>query len=220
MAAEAIDVRLDRSTTEVRRGMLAKRVLDLLVGSGTLLLATPLLAVIAAVIAGTSRGPVLYRQLRVGRHGELFSLVKFRTMRHGTDTEVLSDPELAAAYQANGWKLPPDDHRITTVGRWLRRTSLDELPQLWNVLAGQMSLVGVRPLLADELAQRPERDQQLYRSMPPGMTGLWQVEGRSALDEIDRLELDRAYVEQWSLRRDLVLLARTPLAVLNVANAH
>jgi lipopolysaccharide/colanic/teichoic acid biosynthesis glycosyltransferase len=220
MSAEAIDVRLDRDSGTLRASLAVKRAIDVAIGTVGLVLAAPLLLALSMLIALTSRGPVLYRQQRIGRDGRAFALVKFRTMRHGTHDEVLSDPALRAAYEANGWKLPPDDPRITRLGRWLRRTSLDELPQLWNVVVGHMSLVGIRPLLADELARRPESDQQLYRTMRPGMTGLWQVEGRSSLDDVDRLALDRAYVEHWSLRRDLVLLARTPAALLRLSHAH
>ena len=140
--------------------------------------------------------------------------------RVGTHEEILGDATSRAAYESNGWKLDRDDPRITRIGRWLRRTSLDELPQLLNVLAGDMSLVGVRPLLVDELARRPVYDQELYSSMRPGMTGLWQVGGRSTLDDVDRLELDRSYIECWSLRGDVALLARTPVAVLQVSQAH
>ena len=185
-----------------------------------LLYLVPLFVVAAAGIRATSVGPVFYRQERVGQGGRTFKVLKFRTMRVGTHEEVLSDPAGRATYESNGWKLRRDDPRITRVGRWLRRTSLDELPQLLNVLAGDMSLVGVRPLLADELARRPAYDQQLYSSMRPGMTGRWQVKGRSALGDVDRLELDRSYVECWSLWGDVVLLARTVAAVLHVSHAH
>jgi lipopolysaccharide/colanic/teichoic acid biosynthesis glycosyltransferase len=202
----------------VRAGV--KRTIDVILGLSTLVVVAPLIAVAALCVRATSPGPVFYRQTRIGRGGQCVEVVKFRTMKVGTHEEVLADPDLRAAYESNGWKLERDDPRITTVGRWLRKTSLDELPQLLNVLAGDMSLVGVRPLLADELARRPVYDQQLYSSMRPGMTGLWQVGGRSALDDVDRLELDRSYVERWSLWGDVVLLARTPAAVLQVSRAH
>lgn len=197
-----------------------KRAIDVLLGFSTLVVVSPLIVVAAVCVWATSPGPVFYRQQRVGRGGRCVDVVKFRTMKVGTHEEVLADPALRAAYESNGWKLERDDPRITRVGRWLRRTSLDELPQLLNVLAGDMSLVGVRPLLAEELARRPVYDQQLYSSMRPGMTGLWQVGGRSALDNVDRLELDRSYVERWSLWGDVVLLARTPAAVLHISQAH
>jgi lipopolysaccharide/colanic/teichoic acid biosynthesis glycosyltransferase len=200
-------------------GAIAKRVMDVVLTVVALVLASWLLAAIAVVVKLTSRGPVFYRQERIGRLGRPFSIVKFRTMRVGTHEEILSDPALRARYESNDWKLPSDDPRITRVGRWLRATSLDELPQLLNVAAGDMSLVGVRPLLAEELAQRPAYDQVLYRSMLPGMTGLWQVEGRSTMSHVDRLALDRRYVETWSLHHDVALLARTPAAVVHLARA-
>jgi lipopolysaccharide/colanic/teichoic acid biosynthesis glycosyltransferase len=197
-----------------------KRSADVVLGLFTLAVLSPVFLAVAAAVWATSPGPVFYRQRRVGRGGVAFDVVKFRTMRVGTHEEILTDPVARSDYESNGWKLQPDDPRITRVGRWLRKTSLDELPQLLNVLTGDMSLVGVRPLLEDELVRRSAHDQQLYRSMRPGMTGLWQVEGRSTLDEVDRLELDRTYVEQWSLWRDVLLLARTPAAVFRVSHAH
>ena len=210
----------DADVAEVRNGSRWKRMCDMVLGCFAVVLLLPLMVVTAVVIRVTSSDPVLYRQTRVGRGGRRFEVVKFRTMRAGTHEEVMCDPVARSLYEANGWKLAPDDSRITPVGRWLRKTSLDELPQLFNVLAGDMSLVGVRPLLADELAQRPVSDQELYLSMRPGMTGLWQVEGRSTLSEVDRLELDRAYLERWSLRRDLLLIARTPAALLRLSRTH
>jgi lipopolysaccharide/colanic/teichoic acid biosynthesis glycosyltransferase len=193
-----------------------KRVVDVMGASIGLLLLSPVLVAVAIGIRCTGRGPVLFRHERVGLGGRRFSVWKFRTMCPGTQEEVLGDPAQRAEYVTNGWKLLPDDPRITPLGRVLRRSSIDELPQLANVLAGDMSLVGVRPLVPDELAARPASDQEAYTSMRPGMTGRWQVEGRSNLDEIDRLQLDREYVERWSLWSDLALLVRTPVAVLRV----
>lgn len=206
--------RLNRSSLAV------KRFVDLLLASVTLVLVAPLMAAVALAIKATSRGPVLFRQERIGRGGRPFTLVKFRSMRDGTHAEVLADEEQRRRYVENDFKLAPDDPRITKVGRFLRRTSLDELPQLLNVLRGEMSLVGVRPLLADELALRSPHDRACYELLPPGLTGLWQVEGRSAISHDDRYTLDRRYVEQWSLRNDLELLLRTPFAVLRVGAAH
>lgn len=174
----------------------------------------PVGLIAAAAIKATSTGPVLFRQKRVGKDGTLFEIYKFRTMRPGTDTEVMQCAVQREQYKANGFKLSEDDPRITRVGRLLRKTSLDELPQLINVLRGEMSLVGIRPLLEDELADRPSYDQDCYRLFRPEMTGLWQVSGRSAVELDDRIELDRRYVEEWSLQGDLSILLRTPIAVL------
>jgi exopolysaccharide production protein ExoY len=175
---------------------------------------------IAALVKLTSRGPVFFTQARVGRGGELFTVYKFRTMEDGTHGALLSDAAAAAAYRDNDFKLPPNDPRITRLGRFLRKTSLDEVPQLLNVLKGEMSIVGVRPLLADELAIRPSLDQALYRGMRPGMTGLWQVRGRSTVGKTDRLELDRTYLQNWSVWGDVKIAAKTPFALLKIGHAH
>jgi len=220
MSTGSMDVTARRDGVAAAVRTAAKRGIDVVLGMSTIVVLSPLFVAVAVFLKATCPGPIFYRQQRVGRGGGRFEVAKFRTMRVGTHEEVLADPAMRAAYESNGWKLDPDDLRITRVGRWLRKTSLDELPQLLNVLAGDMSLVGVRPLLAEELAQRPAYDQQLYSSMRPGMTGLWQVAGRSTLDDVDRLELDRSYVECWSLWGDVVLLARTPVAVLYVSQAN
>jgi lipopolysaccharide/colanic/teichoic acid biosynthesis glycosyltransferase len=153
--------------------------------------AAPLL-VAAAVVRLTMGAPVLFRQVRPGRDGEPFTLVKLRTMRSGAGS---------------------DTERLTPFGRFLRSTSLDELPELWNVLRGDMSLVGPRPLLVEYLPLYSERQARRHE-VRPGLTGLAQVSGRNLLDWEDRLELDVRYVETWSLGLDLRILARTALAVL------
>ena len=196
------------------------RVLDIVVGLASLILCAPVMAVIAVLVRVTSRGPVIFRQSRVGRGGESFEVLKFRTMANGTHAEVLDDPELRLLYELNDFKLPSDDPRITRVGRFLRRTSLDELPQLVNVLKGEMGLVGVRPIEYDQLALRSRHDQALYHHHKPALTGLWQVEGRSAYRNTHRVDLDRRCLEQWSVRSNLKILARTPKAVLVGAGAH
>ena len=203
------------------RGQLAlQRIFDVSTATvGLVLFVLPALF-IAMSVKTTSSGPVLFKQQRVGRNGELFTVVKFRTMRDGTHREVLDNEAERQAYRNNDFKLRPDDPRITGIGRVLRKTSLDELPQLFNVLAGDMSIVGIRPLLNEELALRPAYDQQLYRSMRPGLTGLWQVEGRSTVQKGDRLHLDRRHVETWSVWGDVKLAARTPLALLRTGHAH
>lgn len=198
----------------------SKRALDAVLAAGGLLMLWPLMLVIGATVVATSRGGALFKHERIGRDGRPFTLYKFRSMRAGTSERVMNDPVLRAHYQANNFKLEGSHEAITRVGRLLRKSSLDELPQLWNVLIGEMSLVGVRPLVADELATRSISDQQLYISLPPGLTGLWQVEGRSAIEGTERTELDRRYVEEWSFWNDVRILARTPLAVLRSANTH
>lgn len=197
-----------------------KRGIDVALASVGLLLGVIPGLIIALFVKATSRGPVLFVQERVGVGGRRFRVYKFRTMLDGTHAAVLADDALRKRYELNGFKLSPDDPKITAVGRFLRKTSLDELPQVLNVARGDMSVVGVRPLVEVELALRDPYDQELYRSMRPGLTGLWQVEGRSSVTIAERVELDRAYAENWSISGDLRILARTPVAVLRVSQAH
>lgn len=206
---------------ELNRWALAvRRTLDLVIGLVVLvLLIVPSLIIIVLVVV-TSRGPILFTQKRVGKNGRTFNVLKFRTMQAGTHTAIITDDAELARYQDNGFKVQPDDPRITSVGRVLRKSSLDEIPQLVNVFWGDMSIVGIRPLLPEELALRSERDQMLYRMLRPGMTGLWQVEGRSHVEQVDRVGLDRTYIESWSIGSDLWIMLRTPFALLKVGNTH
>jgi exopolysaccharide biosynthesis polyprenyl glycosylphosphotransferase len=196
---------------------LLKGVLDRVVGLLLVVLLAPLLAAIACVIRLSDGGPALFRQVRVGRHGEEFTIHKFRTMRVDADCEYR---RLVEAGGGDGvlFKLTSDP-RVTLVGRFLRRSSLDELPQLWDVLAGSMSLVGPRPQRAEEVARyHPDAHRRLL--VRPGMTGLWQVSGRSQLSWDEALQLDLHYIENWSLGLDLVLLWRTVAVVLGARGAY
>ncbi|UJP41003.1 sugar transferase [Cellulomonas palmilytica] len=197
----------------------AKSLFDWCTALALLVLLAPLMLTIAALVKLTSPGPVLYAQERIGKDGERFRMLKFRTMRVG------AHDELAAVLAANGvdgvgafYKLK-DDPRVTRVGRVLRRLSLDELPQLVNVLRGDMSLVGPRPQIEAEVAtyDRVAHRRLLVR---PGMTGLWQVSGRSSLDPRTAMRLDVAYVENWTLAGDVLILARTARAVLAREGAY
>lgn len=181
-------------------------------------LSAPLLITIAIAIKLTSSGPVFFRQKRVARNGHEFSMIKFRTMRHGADLMLSSlDIETDAGNEVL-FKIK-DDPRVTRVGRFLRRFSLDELPQLFNVLTGQMSLVGPRPPLPSEVATY---DKDVHRRLlvRPGMTGLWQISGRSDLSWEESVRLDLYYVENWSLVTDLVILWRTVRAVWSSHGAY
>lgn len=190
------------------------------VGAALALVAlAPLLAGIAISIKldRDGRGPVLFRQTRVGRDGAEFPIWKFRTMHPDAETRR---SELQAPGSGNGvlFKLR-DDPRVTRSGRWLRRFSLDELPQLVNVVRGEMSLVGPRPPLPDEVARYPS-DMRRRLRVKPGMTGLWQVSGRADLSWEDSVRLDLQYVENWSLTSDLVIMLRTGTAVLRRSGAY
>ncbi|MGH3716178.1 MAG: sugar transferase [Micromonosporaceae bacterium] len=195
----------------------AKEIFDRVGAAVLLLLLAPLLAVIAVRIWRGSPGPVLFRQVRVGRDGGEFTMLKFRTMY--ADAEA----RLAALLDRNEldgvlFKMR-DDPRVTPTGRWLRRWSLDELPQLLNVLRGDMSLVGPRPPLPREVAVYPD-DMRRRFVVKPGLTGLWQVSGRSDLSWEDSVRLDLRYVENWSLSLDLVILLRTLTAVSRASGAY
>jgi Undecaprenyl-phosphate galactose phosphotransferase WbaP len=193
----------------------AKRALDLLGVLAGGLLISPLLLIIAAVIKLDSPGPVFYGQRRLGNEGKHFCCWKFRTMRADAGellNELLKkDPELRTEWEKEH-KLR-NDPRITRVGSFLRKTSLDELPQLWNVLRGEMSLVGPRPIVHAEVP-RYQEVYDLYRRVKPGMTGFWQVSGRSETSYKERVEMDTYYVRNWSGWLDIVILARTVGAVL------
>ena len=178
--------------------LLAKRALDVAVAGAGLALSAPILAATALVVRGTLGKPVLFRQRRPGREGKPFEVVKFRTMRDATD--------------ASGRTLP-DAERLTTTGRVLRATSLDELPQLWNVLRGEMSLVGPRPLLMQYLPRYNSRQRRRHEVLP-GITGWAQIHGRNAVTWAERFDLDVWYVENWSLALDLKVLWLTCRAVV------
>ncbi|MBA2638363.1 MAG: sugar transferase [Solirubrobacterales bacterium] len=196
---------------------LMKRTFDLVVSGALLLVLSPLFAGIALAVKLSSRGPVVYRSRRPGIGGAPFACLKFRTMQHDADQR---QADLESTNEASGalFKIRHDP-RMTGVGRWLRRYSLDELPQLLNVLRGEMSLVGPRPL--------PERDFERLQSwhkkrylVLPGITGLWQVSGRSELDFDDLVRLDFLYLERWSVFLDLVILLKTVPAVLGRRGAY
>jgi lipopolysaccharide/colanic/teichoic acid biosynthesis glycosyltransferase len=180
--------------------VIAKRALDVAGGSVGLLVSAPFLAAAAAAIKLEDGGPVLYRQRRVGKDGREFELLKLRTM-------VVGAERLGA-----GYAIDEGDPRITRAGRLLRRLSVDELPQLWNVVRGDMSLVGPRPTLAYQVERYTER-QRRRLDVKPGLTGWAQIHGRASLPWSDRIELDVWYVEHRSFWLDLRILARTPFAL-------
>lgn len=191
-------------------GRLAKRIIDVM-GSVLLLLAfAPVIAVIALCIKLYDRGPVIYRRRVVGQKGE-FDAFKLRSMRVDADKLLQCDPVLRAEFEQN-FKLK-NDPRITPVGRVIRKLSLDELPQLWNVLAGQMSLIGPRMIAPEEMEKFGE-GRNIFRQMKPGMTGYWQVQARQQVSYRERVEMEIFYVQNWSLLLDMKILLLTPLRVL------
>jgi lipopolysaccharide/colanic/teichoic acid biosynthesis glycosyltransferase len=193
----------------------AKRISDIGLSLALIAVTAPLLLLLCLLVKATSAGPALFRQERLGRDKQPFTLLKLRTMYTGTDdrihrdyvTSLLSDGEAVPVGGSGLFKLEADP-RITPLGAWLRRTSLDEFPQLFNVLHGEMSMVGPRPALAWEARLFEETYQQRF-AVKPGLTGLWQVSGRSRLSMREALELDVEYVIRRSFMLDLVILLRT-----------
>jgi exopolysaccharide biosynthesis polyprenyl glycosylphosphotransferase len=194
-----------------------KRALDIVACGVSLILLLPALAVIAILIRLTSPGPVLFPQERVGRDGHSFRMLKFRSMENNAEENLA---KLREQNEGSGllFKLK-DDPRVTRIGRVLRKHSLDELPQLWNVLVGDMSLVGPRPPLPDEVRSYENHvHRRLY--IKPGLTGMWQINGRSDLSWEESVRLDLYYVENWSLAGDLMIIWRTFKVVLNPVGAY
>jgi lipopolysaccharide/colanic/teichoic acid biosynthesis glycosyltransferase len=202
------------------RTSVGKRVLDILIATVLLVLTSPVWLVAAVLILTSSRGPILFRQERVGVDGRTFTCLKFRTMRHGASDEahrslisrmLSSDAGVDARIDDDGptaYKLAADA-RIVPATRWLRKLSLDELPQLINAIRGEMSIVGPRPPLPYEV-ERYAAWQLERLSVKPGITGLWQVSGRNRLSYKEMCALDVQYVRSWSLWLDLQIMARTP----------
>jgi lipopolysaccharide/colanic/teichoic acid biosynthesis glycosyltransferase len=191
-----------------------KRAFDLLLACILVVAAAPVGAAIAIIIRLTSSGPVLFRQRRLGLDGIPFTMLKFRTMYQGVSpeaherfvTEMIASPPVSSAGAIHKLR---QDARVTRVGRWLRRTSLDELPQLINVLKGEMSIVGPRPPVDYEVAKY-EPWQWGRLAVRPGITGLWQVSGRNRLTYHEMCETDIRYIDEWSLMGDLKIVVRTP----------
>lgn len=207
-----------RAATVDRWPLWVKGAIDRVVAGLALIVLSPLLAVVAAAVALTSKGPALFVQTRIGRHGKPFRMVKFRSMRYDAESLIASLQHHNEADDGLLFKMRKDP-RVTRVGRFLRKYSLDELPQLLNVVSGSMSLVGPRPALPGEVAQYDAWLQQRLL-VKPGLTGVWQVNGRSDLPWEESVRLDLDYVENWSLRLDLWVLARTPRAVVSGTGAY
>ena len=194
-----------------------KVVLDYLLACVALLILSPLLLVLALIVKLDSPGPVLYRRRVMGRGGGQFDALKFRTMVTNGDAVLAAHPELYALWLQEQ-KLK-DDPRVTRSGRWLRKLSLDELPQLLNVLAGEMSLVGPRMITPSELVRYGDHASELL-TVRPGLTGLWQVSGRADLERGDRVRLDLQYVRTRSVWMDVRLLLATMPAVIRGRGAY
>jgi exopolysaccharide biosynthesis polyprenyl glycosylphosphotransferase len=200
--------------------LVVKRALDIATAAFALLLLSPLMLAIVVGIKATSPGPVVFTQKRFGKGKRPFKMYKFRSMRVDAEALLHSSPVLYDEYRKNGFKLPEDqDPRITPLGRILRKTSLDELPQLWNVLRGEMAIVGPRPIVPGELDHYGSA-ACLLLALKPGLTGAWVVGGRSQIGYPHRAELELQYVRNWNLWQDVAIIARTIPMILSRRGAH
>ena len=222
---------LNHKTPQKRLTLAIKRVMDFGASALILLTISPILAAIAVIIKLTSKGPVIFRQERLGQSGARFNCLKFRTMYANNDPKIhqeyiaqfIAGKEGAAGQQDNGKKPVykiTNDPRVTPIGRLLRKTSLDELPQFWNVLRGEMSLVGPRPPVPYEFEIYDTWHRRRVLELKPGITGLWQVSGRSSTSFDDMVRLDLRYCRSWSLWLDIKILLATPTAIFTGQGAY
>ncbi|WP_445290604.1 sugar transferase [Aeribacillus sp. FSL K6-2848] len=200
---------------------ITKRTMDIVGAIIGLILTSPLFFIISIFyLFGDSKGPIFFKQIRVGKNGKKFYIYKFRSMIVKAEDKLKADKELYQKYVENNYKLEPhEDPRITNLGRFLRKTSLDEIPQLINVLKGEMSLVGPRPVVVEELREYGDRVNE-FLSIKPGMTGYWAVSGRSNIDYPERVDLELFYVYNQSFYLDIRIIFKTLQIVLTRKGAY
>jgi exopolysaccharide production protein ExoY len=198
-----------------------KRFIDVIGSVFGLILTLPVLMVISVFyFFGDLKGPILFKQIRIGQNGKQFYIYKFRSMVVNAEEKLKANQQLYEKYVRNGYKLEPfEDPRITTFGAFLRKSSLDELPQLLNVLKGEMSLVGPRPVILEELQEYKENKDK-FLSVKPGVTGYWQVSGRSDVGYPERVDLELFYVNNQSLLFDVKILFKTVITVILKKGAY
>ncbi|MEK5325867.1 sugar transferase [Aeribacillus sp. FSL M8-0254] len=200
---------------------MTKRTMDIVGAIIGLILTSPLFLIISIFyLFGDSKGPIFFKQIRVGKNGKKFYIYKFRSMIVKAEEKLKADKELYEKYLRNNYKLEPhEDPRITNLGRFLRKTSLDEIPQLINVLKGEMSLVGPRPVVFEELREYGNRVNE-FLSVKPGITGYWAVSGRSSIDYPERVNLELFYIYNQSLMLDLKIILKTFIGVISGKGAY
>lgn len=198
-----------------------KRLIDVVMAGTALIIIAPILLLISlGYLVGDNKGPILFKQKRVGLNGKEFNIYKFRSMVTNAEEKLREDPVLYQKYLANSYKLNPDeDPRITKFGCFLRETSLDELPQFFNVLMGNMSLVGPRPIIGEELRQYKDKTDE-FLSVKPGITGYWQTNGRSNVGYPERIDIELFYVKNKSLRLDILIIFKTFAKVFSRCGAY
>lgn len=201
--------------------LVVKRLMDMMGAAVALIILAPILIVISTgYLFGDNQGPVLFKQKRMGQNGKEFYIYKFRSMVENAEEKLREDPVLYKKYLSNSYKLNPDeDPRITKFGCFLRETSLDELPQFFNVLMGNMSLVGPRPIIGEELLQYEDRIDD-FLSVKPGITGYWQTNGRSNVGYPERIDIELYYVKNKSLSLDIFIILRTFVKVFSRCGAY
>lgn len=196
------------------------RFLDILLSVVFIIVTFPVFALLCLFVKLDSKGPVLFKQNRIGHNGKVFKIMKFRTMMIDSEQRLRNDPILYQKYVENNYKLDPsEDPRITKLGKFLRETSLDEIPQFFNVLKGDMSIVGPRPVLNVELAEYGDKVNK-FLSVKPGVTGYWQVSGRSNVGYPERVDLELYYVDKKSVFFDIVIICKTFVSVLKKNGAY
>jgi lipopolysaccharide/colanic/teichoic acid biosynthesis glycosyltransferase len=215
-ATERIQPETSEELPMTRVGRAAKRTLDVALSGALLILLLPLIALLAVVIKCQDGGPIFYRRRVVGLDGD-FDAFKLRSMRVDADEVLERNPSMRREFEVN-FKLK-NDPRTTPVGAWIRKASLDELPQLWNVIKGEMSLVGPRMISPPEL-EKYGAAGWIFRCVKPGLTGYWQIQGRQEVSYEGRVALDLFYVRNWSLMLDLKIILQTPLRVVRGAGAY
>ncbi|WP_374988845.1 sugar transferase [Priestia megaterium] len=192
----------------------ASRLIDIILAITFIIILLPIMLIIFLLIKLDSRGPVLFKQQRIGKDGEAFLILKFRTMIINSEQKLKENPVLYRKYIENSYKLDPsEDPRITKLGEFLRKTSLDEIPQFLNVLIGDMSIVGPRPVLLDELKEYGNK-REIFLSVKPGITGYWQVSGRSNIGYPERVNLELYYIERKNILFDISIIGKTFISVL------
>ena len=198
-----------------------KRLFDIVLSSGALVCFSPVfLAVFIMNRFGDNKGPLFYKQERIGWHGKPFKIYKFSSMIVNADKILENDPELYAQYVANNYKLEPEeDPRITHLGEWLRKTSIDEIPQFINILRGEMSIIGPRPVVKAELAEYGDRVDK-FLSVKPGAMGLWQSSGRSNIPYPERCDVELEYVDEASLRFDMKIMFKNIISIFKSEGAY
>lgn len=198
-----------------------KRLCDIVLSSLALVVFSPIfLSVWIADQFGDNKGPLFFKQVRIGQYHQPFKILKFRSMVVGADEILHQNPELYAKYVKNNYKLEPDeDPRITKLGGWLRKTSIDEIPQFINILKGEMSIVGPRPVVKEELVEYGDRVDK-FLSVRPGAMGLWQASGRSNIGYPERADLELSYVDKASLHFDLEIMIKNVISIFKSTGAY